>query len=114
MKHLARTLRKKQTEAEKRLWSRLRNRQLAGYKFRRQFPIGPYVVDFACLSHSLLIEVDGEQHAGAVAYDHTRSRFLEQEGYTVLRFWNNEALAETEAVLQRIYEELAEVRESTL
>ncbi|OKY74976.1 MAG: hypothetical protein BM485_11135 [Desulfobulbaceae bacterium DB1] len=106
MKNRARNLRKNQTEAEKLLWSSLRNRQIAGCKFRRQWPIGPYIVDFACLSRKLLIELDGGQHSEAIAYDETRTKFLEAQGYRVIRFWNNEMLTEPTAVLQRIYEEL--------
>ena len=106
MKNRARNLRKNQTEAEKLLWSSLRNRQIAGCKFRRQWPIGPYIVDFACLSRKLLIELDGGQHSEAIAYDEARTKFLEAQGYRVIRFWNNEMLTEPTAVLQRIYEEL--------
>lgn len=102
----ARQLRKNQTDAEKLLWNYLRNRQIEGCKFRRQWPIGIYIVDFACLSRQLVIELDGGQHAEAITYDTARTRFLEAEGYRVIRFWNNEMLSEPEAVLQRIYEEV--------
>lgn len=104
MKTLARKLRKQQTNAERLLWGRLRNRQMAGCKFRRQFPIGVYVVDFVCLERRLIIELDGGQHAEAVSYDKTRTRFLEGQGFTVVRFWNNEVFSETDGVLQRINE----------
>jgi len=107
MKDRARQLRKNQTEAEKLLWSYLRNRQIEDCKFRRQWPIGPYIVDFACLFRQLIIELDGGQHADAITYDETRTRFLEEEGYKVIRFWNNDMLSEPEAVLQRIYEEVS-------
>ncbi len=80
---------------------------MEGCKFRRQWPIGSYIVDFACLSRKLLIELDGGQHAEAIVYDEARTKFLEAKGYRVIRFWNNEMLLETEAVLQRIYEEVS-------
>jgi len=112
VKDFARNLRKEQTEAERLLWSYLRNRQMEGCKFRRQWPIGSYIVDFACLSRKLLIELDGGQHAEAIVYDEDRTKFLEAKGYRVIRFWNNEMLLETEAVLQRIYEEVSKVAES--
>ncbi|MDO9043332.1 MAG: DUF559 domain-containing protein [Desulfocapsaceae bacterium] len=106
MKEHARQLRKNQTEAEKLLWSYLRNRQIEDCKFRRQWPIGTYIVDFACLPRQLVIELDGGQHAETITYDETRTRFLEAEGYKVIRFWNNDMLSEPEAVLQRIYEQV--------
>ena len=81
-----RHLRKISTEAEQKLWSRLRRKQLLGYRFRRQRPIGPYIVDFVCLKASLIVEVDGGQHAEQVAKDEARTRFLEKEGFRVIRF----------------------------
>ena len=99
MKHLARKLRKNMTNAERLLWRHLRNRQLGGYKFRRQRPIGSYIVDFVCLEKKLVVEVDGGQHAGQLELDAKRSGYLEDKGYRVLRFWNNEVLTETESVL---------------
>ncbi|MDJ0950228.1 MAG: endonuclease domain-containing protein [Alphaproteobacteria bacterium] len=98
----ARDLRKNPTEAEKLLWSRLRLRQIGGVRFRRQVPIGPYVVDFASHEAKLIIEVDGGQHASNQEMDGRRTRWLESEGYRVIRFWNNEVLANTEAVLHSI------------
>lgn len=98
----ARILRDKQTAAEQLLWSRLRNRQLGGWKFRRQHGIGPYILDFVCLEAGLVVEVDGGQHAAQHAYDESRSEFLRSQGLTVLRFWNNEVLEQTEAVLERV------------
>jgi len=112
VKDRARNLRKNQTEAEKLLWSYLRNRQIEGCKFRRQWPIGAYIVDFACLSRQLVIELDGGQHAEAITYDKTRTRFLEAKGYKVIRFWNNDMLANPVAVLQQIYEEVSTLAES--
>lgn len=81
-----RQLRTNQTDAEKRLWRALRNRQLGNAKFRRQVSIGPYVVDFLCHEASLVIELDGGQHADRVDHDARRTAFLEKEGYRVLRF----------------------------
>ena len=107
MKTLARNLRKNLTESEKLIWSRLRNRQLAGCKFRRQHPIGSYIVDFVCLARKLVIELDGGQHMAAVNYDTKRSEFLKEKGYRVLRFWNQDVLAETDIVLQKIFDEVS-------
>ena len=98
----ARTLRKHLTEAEQRLWQKLKRRQLAGMKFRRQQPIGPFIVDFVCFECRVIVEVDGGQHAEQVPYDMDRSGWLETRGYRVLRFWNNEVLAHPEAVAQVI------------
>ena len=77
-------------------------RQLDGVKFRRQHPIGPYIVDFACPSHGLVVEVDGGQHATRVAADAHRTRALEAEGYRVVRFWNTDVLSNPEGVLEAI------------
>jgi very-short-patch-repair endonuclease len=103
---VARALRCQSTDAEQRLWYRLRDRRLAGHKFRRQFPIGSYVVDFACLERKVVIELDGGQHIEQAAYDQERTRFLTAQGYRVLRFWNDEVLKELEAVLSVIGAEL--------
>ncbi len=103
---LARRLRHDSTMAELRLWSRLRSRALQGHKFVRQEPIGPYVVDFVCREQRLVIEVDGGQHA-ANPNDAMRDRWLEDRRYRVLRFWNNEVLANIEGVLESIAAELA-------
>ncbi len=102
----ARLLRKNLTEAEQRLWSRLRRNQLHGYRFRRQRPIGPYIVDFVCLEASRIIEVDGGQHAEQIAKDKVRTRFLEKEGFRVIRFWNNDVLANTDGVVKSILHDL--------
>jgi very-short-patch-repair endonuclease len=101
-----RHLRTNSTEAEQRLWRAFRNRQLAGQKFRRQHPIPPYIVDFICLERRLIIELDGGQHADAVADDETRTRYLESQGYKVLRFWNHEALSNTDGMLAVILDSL--------
>ncbi|MBN9077047.1 MAG: endonuclease domain-containing protein [Rhizobiales bacterium] len=95
----ARRLRTDETEAEYRLWGELRGRYLNGYKFVRQIPLGPYVVDFVCRRKRLVIEVDGSQHAES-AGDFTRTAWLNDQGYSVLRFWNDEVLRERRAVLE--------------
>lgn len=93
----ARELRRDMTPAERRLWTILQRRQLEGFHFRRQCPIGPYIADFACLQARLLIEVDGGQHMDAPA-DAGRDAFLRREGFHVLRFWNNEVMTNLEGV----------------
>ena len=85
----ARRLRKNQTDAERRLWLVLRDRRLAGYKFRRQRPIGPYIVDFVSIRHRLVIEVDGSQHADSQT-DERRTAWLKQHGWRVIRVWNHD------------------------
>jgi adenine-specific DNA-methyltransferase len=102
MKYRAKTLRKNLTDAERWLWQRLRNRELSGWKFRRQHSIGPYIVDFVCIEKRLVIELDGGQHAENLESDAKRSEYLKQRGYRILRFWNNDVLREGEAVLSVI------------
>ena len=102
----ARALRSTPTDAEARLWSILRSRQLNGCKFTRQFAIGPYVADFVCREAALIVEVDGGQHADS-ARDERRTAFLCAQGYSVLRFWNNEVLANLEGVRSSIASTLA-------
>jgi very-short-patch-repair endonuclease len=97
----ARTLRKADNDAERALWSDLKGRQLNGAKFTRQLPIGPYFADFACRECRLVIELDGSQHVDS-EYDRMRDRFMVEEGWSVLRFWNIDALVEREAVLNTI------------
>ena len=99
----AQALRQNQTNAEGLLWHYLSRKQLAGYRFRRQQPIGPYIADFACLSEKLLIELDGGQHAEQTASDNRRDRFLQEKGYRVLRFWNHEVFENCFGVLESIY-----------
>lgn len=101
----ARRLRRDVTDAERKLWHHLRRRQLLGYRFRRQFQIGPYIVDFACLETKLIIEVDGSQHFDA-ASDVARTQWLHEHGFQVLRFWNNDVLMRTHHVLAVVYEAL--------
>ena len=97
----ARRLRKTNTEEEYRLWSDLRDRRLTGHKFARQIPLGPYVVDFLCRDKSLIVEIDGFQHARSPS-DAIRTRGLNMHGYSVLRFWNHEITSERRAVLETI------------
>ena len=89
---LARNLRKQSTSQEEILWNLLRNRQFSNLKFRRQYPIGKYIVDFVCIKKKLIIELDGGQHNldKNIEYDNQRTQFLENLGYTVIRFWNND------------------------
>ena len=107
----ARSLRKNQTDVEQLLWKHLRNRQLYNYKFRRQFPVEPYVADFVCLELKLVIELDGGQHASRIDYDNHRSLFLEQRGFKVIRFWNNDVIENTEGVLEAIHLAILEITE---
>jgi very-short-patch-repair endonuclease len=103
---LARQLRKSWTDAELRLWQALRNRSVEQYKFKRQHPIGSYVVNFVCLGKKVVIEVDGSQHIEQVKYDNNRTAHLEAQGFRVLRFWNNDVLTKTDSVMQVIFDAL--------
>jgi very-short-patch-repair endonuclease len=103
--NFARSLRRRMTDAELRLWFQLRNRAFIGYKFRRQHPIGPYIADFACVEARLVVELDGSRHLEAI--DAIRTACLEIRGYHVLRFWNNDVLTQIEAVLAMIHQVLA-------
>jgi len=94
----ARTLRRDMTEAERRLWQMLRSRQTEGYRFRRQVPIGGFIADFVCHAARLIVEIDGGQHDPSSEAEERRTRFLEAEGYRVLRFWNNEVMDNPEGV----------------
>lgn len=98
----ARRFRVEQTEAETALWKRLRNGQLCGVKFRRQHPVGPYTVDFVAIAERIIIELDGGQHALQQARDERRTVYLSQQGYRVIRFWNNEVLENPDEVMLRI------------
>jgi len=99
-----RTLRKNMTDAERALWQALRGRQVLGLKFRRQHPFGDYILDFVCLEHKLIIEVDGGQHSEQADYDERRTRELQKAGFRVLRFWNNEVLQNLEGVKEKIWQ----------
>jgi len=98
---IARRLRRQPTDAERRLWARLRSRGLHDAKFVRQQPIGPFVVDFVCRESKLVIEVDGGQHAASKS-DAVRDRWLKEQGYRVLRFWNHDVLQNIDGVLEVI------------
>lgn len=97
----ARRLRLNSTDAERRLWAVLRDRRLAGYRFRRQHLIGDFIVDFACTRHQLVVEADGGQHADK-AEDERHTAFLQAKGWRVIRFWNNDVLANTEGVIETV------------
>ena len=99
---LAKVQRRAPTEAERRLWALLRAHRLAAFKFRRQQPIGPYIADFVCQAHRLIVEVDGAQHADS-AHDAARTAWLEGRGYRVMRFWNNDVLGRPGVVAASIY-----------
>lgn len=101
----ARRLGVAQTDAETKLWQRLRNRQIGSHKFVRQAPVGRYVCDFVCREMRLVVEVDGGQHANS-QHDRIRDAFLSASGYRVLRFWNNDVLNNIEGVLLKIQETL--------
>ena len=99
----ARNLRKNLTDAERAMWNILRYRKVAGFRFRRQAPIGPYIVDFVCFENGLVIEVDGGQHAKLASNDALRTKWLESEGFRVIRFWNNQVLEDLDAVRDAIW-----------
>ena len=106
----SRKLRRGQTDAERRLWHELRLRQFAGYKFRRQLPVGRYIVDFACIEAGLCIELDGSQHATATKYDDERTEYIRSKGFDVLRFWDNDVLSQTDSVKQAIWNALQKTK----
>ena len=99
---IVRRLRRNMTDAEDRLWSLLRNRQLEGAKFRFQTQVGDFVPDFLCSEAMLIVELDGGQHGVSIAKDAARTLALEAAGYTVVRFWNNDVLENTDGVLEEI------------
>ncbi len=99
---LARALRRNQTDAERRLWARLRNRQLNGWKFRRQVPIDRFIADFFCNDAKLIVELDGGQHSTQAAKDQQRSIILESLGFKVVRYWNHSIMTDLENVLEDI------------
>jgi very-short-patch-repair endonuclease len=102
----ARQLRKNPTDAERLLWQKLRLWQVDGCKFRRQQPLGPYIVDFVCLQKRLIVELDGGQHAQQKDYDKGRDGWLVGQGFLVLRFWNNDALKNIDGLMEVIAKEL--------
>ena len=98
----ARTLRHNSTDAERKLWYYIRTKQLEGFKFKRQQPLGSYIVDFICFEKALIIELDGGQHAVNREKDIERDSWLEKEGFHVLRFWNNDVANNLEGVIDEI------------
>jgi very-short-patch-repair endonuclease len=100
----ARALRRDMTDAERRLWQSLRGGQLEGFKFRRQHPLPPYVADFCCQAARLIVEVDGSQHGESS--DAARTRYLQMQGWRIVRFWSNDVLLATESVIEAIREVL--------
>ncbi len=102
----SRQLRKQSTDVERKLWRYLRNRNFNEFKFRRQQPLGSFIVDFVCFESSLIVELDGGQHSEQIKYDSERDKWLESQGFRVLRFWNNQVLGQMEAVRETIWEAL--------
>jgi very-short-patch-repair endonuclease len=98
----ARTMRKQPTEAERRLWTMLRDRRFSAHKFRRQVPMGPFIADFLCYDARLIVEADGGQHCESAA-DARRTAWLESQDFRVLRFWNHEILSQPRDVMDRLY-----------
>jgi very-short-patch-repair endonuclease len=103
----AKELRNNPTEAERILWQRLRLRQPGGHKFRRQLPLGNYIIDFVCLEKRVAGAVDGGQHNTQFAYDEQRATWIEEQGFRVLRFWDHEVMQKIEAVKEAIWQALA-------
>ena len=101
-----RDLRKNPTDSERLLWRHLRRRQMAGFKFRRQHSVGPFICDFACVEASIIVELDGIQHVERSDYDRRRDHFLRSKGFRVLRVWNGDVLWRTKSVLETVYEAL--------
>ena len=106
MNEHARALRRRMTDAEKLMWSKLRGRRFDGVKFKRQKPIAGYIVDFVALDLKLIVEIDGGQHAERIEADAVRTRALEEAGYNVVRFWNHDVLRNIEGVLGALIQEL--------
>lgn len=105
----ARTLRREQTLFEAELWQQLRAKRFGAFKFRRQQPIGPYIVDFVCFHSHLVVELDGGHHLESHAYDARRDQWLESQGFRVLRVWNNDWITMRESVLEKIWQLLHDV-----
>src|SRR3989344_4544429 len=99
-KQRRRNLRRGQTDAEAKLWSRLRSYRFFGYKFYRQYSVGPYILDFYCHKLKLAVEVDGSQHMITQAYDQSRAKFLEKQGIRTIRYWNTDVLDSIDEVLE--------------
>ncbi len=108
----AKRLRSHQTDAENRFWYQVRAHRLAGYKFKPQYPIGPYIADFVCLEAKLIVELDGGQHATQQKYDRQRDAFLADEGFRVLRIWNCDLVTNKEGVMEVVLDVLRSVAPS--
>ena len=106
---LARSLRRRQTDAERLLWRHLQSKQLEGFKFRRQAPIGKYIVDFVSFERKLIVEVDGGQHAVEIEKDQERENWLFTQGFNTVKFWNNEVLQNLEGVLEAIRDGIVKI-----
>ncbi|MGD0143602.1 MAG: DUF559 domain-containing protein [Rhizomicrobium sp.] len=102
----AKRLRTNQTDAESVFWYNVRARRLAGFKFRRQYPVGSFIADFVCLEAKLIVELDGDQHAVRRDYDRSRDAFLKSEGFRVLRVWNSDLLTNRDGVMEAVLREL--------
>jgi len=105
----SRELRLNATDAERKLWAQLSARKVAGVRFNRQFPVGPFICDFVSRTAKLIVEVDGGQHAIDVATDAARTAYLQSQGYRVIRFWNNDVLERTEGVVGEIERVIADM-----
>jgi very-short-patch-repair endonuclease len=105
----SRELRRNLTPAERRLWSRIRTRQVADTRFNTQFPIGPFVCDFVARTPKLVIEIDGGHHADQAKKDAGRTAYIKRKGFRLIRFWNNDVLTNTDGVVEAITEALAEI-----
>ncbi len=104
----SRELRNNATDAERRLWAKLSARQVAGVRFNRQFPVGPFICDFVSRGAKLIVEVDGGQHADRIAADERRTAYLQSKGYRVIRFWNNDVLENIDGIIQMIERALSD------
>lgn len=104
LRQFSKNLKSEMTEAEKLLWSKIRRKQLNGVKFCRQKIVGNYIVDFLSFEKRLIIELDGGQHASQTEYDSVRTKYLEEQGFTVIRFWNNEVLQRTDDIMNILWE----------
>ncbi len=102
-----RRLRRNMTDAERKLWGMLRGRQMGDLKFRRQHPFEDYILDFVCLEKKIAVEIDGGQHQESMTEDGIRTKALENAGFRVVRFWNHEVLQQPDAVVERIWQEVA-------
>ena len=102
----ARRMRHEPTDAERKFWAAVRGRRFAGYKFKRQYPIGPYIADFVCVEQRLIVELDGSQHAQQAEYDEARTAYLKQCGFRVLRYWNDDFLRMKEVILEDVWRAL--------